>query len=132
MYCSHNKNKVRTIVDNFESIIRGKLPNKFVSLEDLLFSKSNKLLYEINNQIVVIPLTSKFHRNTIPLGSVVVDEVVRKIELELDKINEEISSSEFSKEKIIKDETLIKKISKIKNLINYYKNCSEMPYALLD
>lgn len=159
---------------NYRQIIEKDLPNKFLSLEQWLLVKSNKLLYEIEEPVrftkryargtlikvdfgvnigaefsqkhfaiviskkdtkladtlAVIPLTSKEHKNSIPLNSIIIDTALNNIADEMKKLSEEIAEKEMEDTKT--DDELLQRFTKLRKVKRYYSYCSELSYAVVD
>lgn len=84
-----------------------------------------------NNTLTVIPLTSKPHKNTLNLGSLIVDAYLQKLQKEIDDLQKKYS--EIDIENCEWNPNYKKEIKSIETILKYYKKTrNNLSYVRID
>lgn len=84
-----------------------------------------------SNSIIVVPLTSKKHKNTIDLGKLISNSYIKSLQNEIDKLQSNID--EIDIENCEFNPNYKKEIEKIEQVLKYYKTIKDnLSYARID
>lgn len=84
-----------------------------------------------NNTIIVVPLTSKKHKNTIDLGKLISDSYIQSLQNQIEKIQQQMQEIDIEKCEFNSD--YIKEINEIGKILKYYKKIkNNFSYACID
>ena len=84
-----------------------------------------------SNSIIVLPLTSKNHKNTVNLGKLISESYIKSLENEIKKLKSNIK--EFDIKNCEFNPNLVNEIEKIEKILNYYKTIKDnFSYARID
>lgn len=94
----------------------------------ITLSKGDKIY---NNSIIVLPLTSKQHRNTINLGKLISDSYIESLQHKVEKLQQQFQ--EIDIENCEFNPNYINEIKEIEKILSYYKKIKEnFSYACID
>lgn len=84
-----------------------------------------------SNSIIVVPLTSKKHKNTIDLGKLISNSYIKSLQDEMDKLQNNMD--EIDIENCEFNPNFIKQIEQIEEILKYYKTIKDnFSYARID
>ena len=84
-----------------------------------------------NNTIIVIPLTSKKHKNYINLGKLISDGYLKKLQNEVNKIQDRINKTDIKN--IDSNSKFLSELREINKILKYYKSIKDnFSYACID
>lgn len=84
-----------------------------------------------NNCVLVLPLTSKKHKNYINLGNLISKSYLENLQIKIDELQNKVQ--EIDIENCEFNSNYEKEIQEIKQVLNYYKNIKEnLSYACID
>lgn len=94
----------------------------------ITLSKKDKMY---SNSIIVVPLTSKKHKNTINLGKLISDSYLKSLQEQIDKLQKEIE--EIDIENCEFNPNYLKELEEIDCVLKYYKAIkNKFSYACID
>lgn len=94
----------------------------------ITLSKRDKIY---DNSLIVLPLTSKKHKNTINLGRLISNGYIESLQLQVEKLQSELK--EIDIENCEFNPNYIKEIKEIEKILNYYKKIKDnFSYACID
>lgn len=84
-----------------------------------------------SNSIIVVPLTSKKHKNTIDLGKLISESYIKSLQKELEKIQDEMQEIDIDNCEF--NPNFKKQIEEMEKILKYYKTIKDnFSYARID
>lgn len=84
-----------------------------------------------NNSIIVVPLTSKKHKNTVDLGKLISNSYIRSLQDRIDALQKEVQEIDIDNCEF--NPNFKKELKEVEKILNYYKTIkNNFSYAVID